>query len=160
MRNASWTVEGGFVCEADGSCGLGWRVRVRAAPLLCPLPPWAGHPFGPFICPFLFQGSTFLNRSCISKGEIKYVDFEWKANGWFFHLKLILSLSSILIVNWWKLLLSVVNGKRYERKKGIIVFSLSCLFLDSSVLSSIKHKSQIKMLVCSECIQLFQMSNT
>lgn len=67
--------------------------------------------------------------------------------------------SSILIVNWWKLLHSLVNGKRNEGEKGVIVFSLSCLFLDSSVLSSTKHNSQIKMLVCSECTRLFQMSN-
>lgn len=118
-------------------------------------------PTWPLYLPISFSRKHPSKQKLYFKGrnkEMKDVDFEWKANGWFFHLKLILFLSSILIVNWWKLFLSVVNGKRNEgEKRG--VFSLSCLFLDSSVLSSIKHNSQIKILVCSECIQLFQMSN-
>lgn len=157
MRNARWAVQGGFVCEADGSCRVGLRVGLP----LCPTP-LGCSPTWPLYLPISFSRKHPSKQELYFKGrnkEMKGVDFEWKANGWFFRLKFILSLSSILIVNWWKLLHSVVNGKRNERKKGVIVFSLSCLFLDSSVLSSIKHNSQIKMLVCSECTQLFQMSN-
>lgn len=49
--------------------------------------------------------------------------------------------------------------KEREKQKKEIAFSLFCLFPDSSVLCSVKNNSKIKMLVCSECIQLFQMSN-
>jgi len=68
--------------------------------------------------------------------------------------------STILIVNQWKLVLSGVNAKKKEKRRGEKKRNSVFPFLfDSSVLCSIKNSSKIKMLVCSECIQLFQMSN-
>lgn len=127
------------------------------------LTPLGWTPTWPLYLPISFSRKNPSKQELYFKGrnkEIKDVDFEWKANRWFFHLNIILSLSSILIVSWWKLLPSVVNGKRNEREKrrnNVFPFFFISWFL---VLCSIKHNSQIKMLVCSECIQLFQMSNT
>lgn len=60
------------------------------------------------------------------------------------------------VISFWS---ECQKTKKRERANEI-AFSLSCLFLDSSVLCSIKNTSKIKMLVCSECMQLLRMSNS
>lgn len=120
-----------------------WQLRVgtesegkgEGCPSAVPLTTLGWTPTWPLYLPISFSRKHSSKQDLYFKGrnkEMKDVDFEWKANRWFFHLKLIMCPSNILIVNCWKLLLSVVNGKRNERKKkGVIVFSLSCVFLDS-----------------------------
>lgn len=120
-----------------------WQLRVgiesegkgEGCPSAVPLTLLGWTPTWPLHLPFSLSSKHPSKQELYFKGrnkEMKDVDFEWKANGWFFHLKWILSLSNVLIVNWWKLLLSVVNGKRNERgkKRSNNVFPF-CVFLGS-----------------------------
>lgn len=107
----------------------GWDgERGRRLPSAAQLPPpgWkpARLPFSSLA--LLFQQNKPSERELYFKGRNReerwmkdVVDFEWKANGLVFHLKLILSLSTILIVNRWKLLFfwSECKKKKKERKK-------------------------------------------
>lgn len=113
---------------ADGSCGLGGGERGRR------LPSAVRHhrgsePLGSLSPPWFFfavgkKKKGFLSTSCISRretGEERWSKcVEGKAIGWVFHLKLILPLSTVLIVNRWKLLLSGAKAKkRRGRRRGI-----------------------------------------
>lgn len=78
------------------------------------------------------------------RGMKSVVEFEWKVNGWVFHLKLILPLPTILIVNWWKFVLSGVNAKKKKKtKRRNRIFPFYFLIFQSYVVLKITRSRRL-----------------